>query len=615
MKKPLSSAVVQQWESLGPDDYLNYDERYWVLDIETDDVNATKIWVCVLRNVVSGSVRKFFDAPSFNEFVRTECPVLVGHNVIGFDGPTLNRLWGAQLDESLFVDTLCLGRLYFPNIPEGHGLGAWGKRVRIPKLEFNDFSKLTDEMVTYCVADTDVTRTVYRTLCKKMYDKGFSHLSMKIEHLTYLNTSRMTRNGIFFDIPAAVNLRNKLRTLQSELSEEIVRMFPPKRVLVRTSPIRKKIDGTYHKSTAHYLNLTDGSVAVNHEAQTYSIFTEQPFNIASPKQRIERLLELGWVPERTTKKGSPQVDEDALLEFSKKSGVREVGLIAEWLVLNGRANMIQTWLNSVNINDSRIHGYVNSCGAATRRMTHSSPNTANIPKASASVPYGFESRALWGPTPGLKQVGYDSAALEMRCFTHYLDNPDVTRLYLEGDPHQFNADLWGISRQRAKNVYYALIYGASDTKLATTAGHTGKNLAKIGREIRNAMLSRTPGLTELTELVQREYESGWIKTVDGGFVRAPESSHAVFNYKLQSCGAVIMKLSTCLIDVALSLSEIPAQKILDVHDEGQYEAPEEYTDLLGSICVDMHKLAGEILGLKTPLDGEYKVGNNWAETH
>jgi len=27
------------------------------------------------------------------------------------------------------------------------------------------------------------------------------------------------------------------------------------------------------------------------------------------------------------------------------------------------------------------------------------------------------------------------------------------------------------------------------------------------------------------------------------------------------------------------------------------------------------KLAGETLSLRCPLDGEYRVGNNWAETH
>lgn len=92
-------------------------------------------------------------------------------------------------------------------------------------------------------------------------------------------------------------------------------------------------------------------------------------------------------------------------------------------------------------------------------MTHSSPNTANIPKAHEKVPYGKECRALWtvGDPETRRLVGYDAAGLEMRMFAHYLGIPEVAELYINGDPHQVNADLLGIDRSTVKNVFYAFL--------------------------------------------------------------------------------------------------------------------------------------------------------------
>ena len=52
-----------------------------------------------------------------------------------------------------------------------------------------------------------------------------------------------------------------------------------------------------------------------------------------------------------------------------------------------------------------------------------------------------------------------------------------------------------------------------------------------------------------------------------------------------------------------------------MHDEWQIEAKEDIADLVGKLGVEAIQEAGEALKLKCPLDGEYNVGNNWAETH
>jgi DNA polymerase I-like protein with 3'-5' exonuclease and polymerase domains len=55
--------------------------------------------------------------------------------------------------------------------------------------------------------------------------------------------------------------------------------------------------------------------------------------------------------------------------------------------------------------------------------------------------------------------------------------------------------------------------------------------------------------------------------------------------------------------------------MLNVHDEFQLESPPELADIMGNLMVKAIRDAGLALKLRCPLDGEYKVGSNWAETH
>jgi DNA polymerase I-like protein with 3'-5' exonuclease and polymerase domains len=53
----------------------------------------------------------------------------------------------------------------------------------------------------------------------------------------------------------------------------------------------------------------------------------------------------------------------------------------------------------------------------------------------------------------------------------------------------------------------------------------------------------------------------------------------------------------------------------NVHDEVQFSCKPEHADELGQLFVDSIKNAGKVLKVRCPLDGEYKVGANWKETH
>ena len=55
--------------------------------------------------------------------------------------------------------------------------------------------------------------------------------------------------------------------------------------------------------------------------------------------------------------------------------------------------------------------------------------------------------------------------------------------------------------------------------------------------------------------------------------------------------------------------------VWNVHDEWQGEAVGHLADEVGILGVKAIVEAGKHFNLNCPLDGEYNVGDNWAETH
>jgi DNA polymerase I-like protein with 3'-5' exonuclease and polymerase domains len=196
-------------------------------------------------------------------------------------------------------------------------------------------------------------------------------------------------------------------------------------------------------------------------------------------------------------------------------------------------------------------------------------------------------------------------------FCHYINNPVVTEKWLHGDAHQENADALGIGRKKAKNVYYAFLYGAQDKKLGSTGGGFS---AYWGKKARATLIGNAPGLDRLIAHVTDEYRRGFIECLDGGFVRCP-SPHAALNYKFQSAGAVVMKLTSVILDRHIKEKGLDVLKVGDIHDEGQLDVLPSDAEEAGKLAIQSHIEAGEELNLRVPLSGACKIGPNWASTH
>ena len=154
----------------------------------------------------------------------------------------------------------------------------------------------------------------------------------------------------------------------------------------------------------------------------------------------------------------------------------------------------QAWLKLQK--NGVIHGRVNTNGAVTGRCTHSTPNVAQVPSVRAD--YGKECRELFTVRKGYKLVGCDASGLELRMLAHYMafyDRGEYAKIVTEGDVHTVNQKAAGLeTRDQAKTMIYALLYGAGDHKMGEIIGGG----AREGQQLKRKFFSSLPALARLT---------------------------------------------------------------------------------------------------------------------
>ena len=572
-------------------------------DIETDGIDATKIHcICAMKDN-DDTMYNFIGDKCYEDFYRwlgmENIRVLVAHNGIGFDVPVLRFLSGFSWD-FIIRDTLVLSRLVNPSLDGGHSLKSWGERLGNYKDDYQGgWENFSQEMLEYCQQDVRVLKDLYFRLECQLED--FSEQSIDIEHRVATIIKEQEDTGILFDERKASLLLAELKDKVIEIEQRVRKVFTPLPVWVDLVDIKQKYkkDGTptvaYQKQLDRGAHYNDG---------TWGCIEYPDFNLGSRQQIARYLQHFGWEPQEFTDKGNPIVNEKVL----ENVNIPEAKLIVEYLTITKRVAMVQSWIDAIK-EDNRIHGRVNSCGAVTGRMTHSSPNLAQVPAVYS--PYGKECRELWIVPEGKKLVGIDASGLELRMLAHYMDDNDYTEEILNGDIHTANQMAAGLqSRDSAKTFIYAFLYGAGDTKIGTIVGGS----AKAGAALKAKFLDNTPALKTLRRRVDSQSSKGWIRGLDGRRLNI-RSQHAALNVLLQSAGAIVMKQALVLLNKYAKAYNINFKFVLNVHDEFQCEVAQEQAEQFGSLAVECIKRAGLDFQLNCPLDGEYKVGDTWAQTH
>jgi len=568
-------------------------EANGLLELNREKPNAplskegTKVW-CICALDVDTLKSYSFRPNEIDSAIRLlrSASLLIGHNILGFDIPFLERLYGS-IEVELY-DTQIISKLMYPDIKNhplgGNSLLKWGQHLGCEKMDYNGgFDEYNPEMLKYCRQDVLVTSMIFNKQ-KKFVEQNPK--PCQLEHDIAKIIAIQTATGMCYDVESASRLEQELLVERAGLQDVLDEAFPP---IVE--------EQRYHKTTGKPLKRR-----VEH------------FNPGSSKMVAERLIEkYNWKPKAFTnsidkKTGQPVPKADKEVLSSLKYS--EAKTILEWKALDKILQQISDWTDrSINSRDGKIHGSVNTQGCVTGRMSASQPNLQQV----NSDP---RTRQLFVPRKGWMQVGIDASGLEARILAnrlHYWDGGRYAKLVLEGDVHTENQKAMGLaSRAEAKTFLYALVYGAGAEKMGKIVGGGPAN----GNRAKDKFFKANPAFAKLVENVKFQVaKKNTVKLLDGREVYC-RSEHSALNLQIQGDGAVLMK--TALRKFYDNLTELYRGRfafIATVHDEWQIECEPDIAERIGQLGCFCLLEAGKELGCEVPMEGEFKIGRNWSECH
>jgi len=622
-----------------------------IFDLESDGLlnEATKVHCGVFKNITTSVVTKFRpeaikDMISFMDSID----VLIGHNVIGFDFPLLERLYNYKY-KGKKVDTLVMSRLLnpkrlvppqCPNKKAPHGVEAWGYRVGRGKPEHNEWGVFSEEMLHRCSEDVEIQHLIYKALLDEARGKNWKNaflLSFKLfEHL-----QKQEEYGWLVDREYMDKCIHQLSHFISRIDRALDKHLP---VVVEIQEAKDK--GEYKYIKKPFLKSGEFSGSINTWIASsgidvnrvsiggpFSRITFRKVDLDSNQETKEYLLRSGWEPLEWNyndegEKTSPKLSKDDPFE-GINGGVGR--LVARRVQCRQRKSIIEGLVASIR-SDGRIASVVNAL-AVTGRATHR--GIVNIPKATSF--YGKQMRKIFTSKKGFVLVGTDSDQCQLRMLGGRMNNVDYIKALCTGDKekgtdsHSLTRDIGELeSRDIAKNVIYCLLFGGGDDKLAKTA----KKPRGTGRQLRDKLYKGLDGLGTLMETLTKEwrnsakkrynakfnrmeYFNGSITGLDGRPITVT-SEHQLLVYLLQSDEAIMMAAAYNKFNMVMEKRYrygIDYGVTAWYHDEYTCECREEIAKDVARIAEEAIKWAGEFYKIPCPHVGQAKIGTTWYAIH
>jgi len=585
-----------------------------ILDIETNgflDV-LDKIHCMVFRDVDTQKVYSY-NPDQINEGLNLlkKATLIIGHSVMGFDLPAIEKVTGYKY-EGAILDTLLCSRLIWSNMVEvdyikkdlppkligKHSIESWGYRLGLRKGDFAQtatFDVWTQDMQDYCERDVEVTYLLYKQIEKKNY----SEKAIKLEHDFAHWIIKQEQGGVDFDETTAQSLFLSLTKQRLEIEQKLSAVF-----------------GSWNKSIGFKTYKRDNKKRGIVAGVPVEQFRTEIFNPNSRDHIADRLKTLGWKPKSFTATGKPEVNEKVL----KSLHYDEAKLISEHLLIQKRLGQLsegeQAYLKLIT-KEKKIHGKVITNGAVTGRCTHFNPNLAQV--VAKGSKYGTEMRSLFVAPTNMVMCGIDFSGLELRVLASYLcnyDNGDFAKTLLEADIHSKNQQILGLeTRAKAKTFIYAYIYSAGNERISEILEVSLTEAKRIRQTFEKAL----PALINLKNAVAVKYRNQkWIYGLDKRKLMC-RAEYSSLNTLIQSAGALLVKAGTVIVNNDLKQAGFVWGKdyrmVLHVHDEMQFVVHKDKIEEFKNIASGLFNKTKDYFGFKCDLAGEIKVGSNWSETH
>lgn len=352
------------------------------------------------------------------------------------------------------------------------------------------------------------------------------------------------------------------------------------------------------------------------------------FNVNSPKQVGEVLFEQLKLDAKAkkSKTGQYSTSEEVLLALKSKHDV--VGMILDYRELK---KLISTYISAlptyINPETGKIHTTYNQTVTATGRLSSSNPNLQNLPIRSER---GQLIREAVIPDDGCLFLSADYSQIELRLMAHFSQDPHLVEAFRSGqDVHAataakiFNVPIEQVTkdqRRQAKTANFGIIYGISAFGLAQQLDC----FRSEAKALIDGYFAAFPGVIDYIER-QKDLarQQGYAITLFGrkrylpdilshnATVRSFAERNAV-NSPIQGTAADIIKMAMVTIHRRLKEEGLKAQMIMQVHDELNFNVPENEIDKVREIVISEMQ---NVVHLTVPLIADCGIGSNWLQAH
>lgn len=367
----------------------------------------------------------------------------------------------------------------------------------------------------------------------------------------------------------------------------------------------------------------DARVHINKMSEGIFALAGEEFNIDSPKQLSTILYEkLKLTPGKKTKTGYST--DAATLEKL----IAEHEIVPKIIEYREFSKLKSTYLDALPrllAGDRRVHTQFNQTVASTGRLSSSHPNLQNIP---VRTEHGRQIRRAFVVDEGKLFVSFDYSQIELRLLAHLSQDENLIAAFGQGEDFHaataariFSVELDEVSpemRSRAKAVNFGIVYGQQAYGLSQSLGIS---MVEAQEMITRYFQAYPRVRAYLNELVETARTQGFVETMFGRKRHIPDIKSArpqargfaertAMNHPMQGSAADIIKLAMIELDKRLEESGLSARMIVQVHDELDFECPQEE---LGQLVALVKELMETVVRLDVPLLVEVSSAANWAE--
>ncbi len=541
-----------------------------VFDVEANGLldKATKIH-CLSYTTDGKHYQTIFDYSDMRDLILSQHG-LVGHNIIRYDVPLIEKILGIKIKSRLF-DTLPMSWVLNYNRSK-HGLESFGEDFGIPKPQIDDWHNLTNEEYAHrCTEDVKINWCLWQDLLRRFMflyknklslDKFFRYLEFKMDC-----AATAEKVGWKLDVELAQKCVADLTKQKADKEAELISVMPKRKVTTKKSRPKNcfRKDGTASAHGQRWFDLLqENGLPLHFDGEVEVIRKWEDPNPNSTDQVKDWLYSLGWEPctfkydknkETGEERKIPQVRKDGELTDSVKL-IAETNPMVEVLegltVMQHRLGIFQGFLDCEQDGYVRaeIDGLTN-----TLRFKHKKP-LVNLP--GVDRPWGKEIRGCLTAPTGYVLCGADMTSLEDTTKRHYMQpyDPDYVHEMSQAgfDPHldlakhagaikQSDIDAYNHGtkpelkalRKNYKVVNYSATYGVGAAKLSRTTGMS----VPQSQALLDAYWNRNWSVKKFSEdqTIRQINGEMWVQNPVSGFWHSLRYEKDVFSTLNQSTGA------------------------------------------------------------------------------